>query len=53
MKIAIAGTGDIRHSSADISKAKRMVGYTTTHDIYRGMQEAINWYIENIGSKEK
>jgi nucleoside-diphosphate-sugar epimerase len=53
MKIAIAGTGYVGLSNADISKAKRMVGYTTTHDIYRGMQEAINWYIENIGSKEK
>jgi len=40
--------GDIRHSNADISKAKRMVGYAPTHDIYQGMEEAINWYIENI-----
>ena len=43
--------GDIRHSNADISKAKRMVGYAPTHDIYQGMQEAIDWYIENIGEK--
>jgi len=40
--------GDIRHSNADISKAKRIVGYEPTHDIYRGMEEAIEWYIENI-----
>ena len=40
--------GDIRHSNADISKAKRMVGYEPTHDIYRGMREAIEWYVENI-----
>ncbi len=40
--------GDIRHSNADISKAKTMVGYQPTHDIYRGMEEAIGWYIDNI-----
>jgi UDP-N-acetylglucosamine 4-epimerase len=44
--------GDIRHSNADITKAKRMVGYEPTHDIYLGMAEAIEWYIENIVSKE-
>ncbi len=43
--------GDIRHSNANISKAKRTVGYAPTHDIYQGMQEAITWYIENIGAK--
>jgi len=41
--------GDIRHSNADISKAKRTVGYAPTHDIYQGMDEAIEWYIESIG----
>jgi len=41
--------GDIRHSNADISKAKNFVGYTPTHDIYQGMREAIAWYIENVG----
>ena len=40
--------GDIRHSNADISKAKEIVGYEPTHDIYQGMQEAIEWYIDNI-----
>jgi len=40
--------GDIRHSNADISKAKKYVGYAPTHDIYEGMGEAIEWYIENI-----
>ena len=37
--------GDIRHSNADISKARKMVGYAPTHDIYQGMEEAIGWYI--------
>jgi len=39
--------GDIRHSNADISKAKQFVGYAPTHDIYQGMQEAIGWYVDN------
>ena len=44
--------GDIRHSNANISKAQNFVGYAPTHDIYQGMAEAIEWYIENIGEKE-
>ncbi len=40
--------GDIRHSNADISKAKTTVGYIPTHDIYQGMEEAIEWYIQHI-----
>jgi len=39
--------GDIRHSNADISKAKNYLGYMPTHNIYSGMSEAIEWYIEN------
>jgi UDP-N-acetylglucosamine 4-epimerase len=41
--------GDIRHSNADISKARKLLGYEPTHDIHRGMREAIAWYIENTG----
>ena len=44
--------GDIRHSNADISKAKTFVGYAPSHTIYQGMEEAIEWYIESIGKKE-
>ena len=43
--------GDIRHSNANISKAQNFVGYAPTHDIYQGMEEAIEWYIENIGGR--
>lgn len=41
--------GDIRHSNANISKAQTRLGYAHTHDIYKGMNEAIEWYIESIG----
>lgn len=40
--------GDIRHSNANISKAKSSLGYAPTHDIYRGMEEVIEWYIQDI-----
>jgi UDP-N-acetylglucosamine 4-epimerase len=45
--------GDIRHSNADITKARKIVGYEPTHDIYQGMEEAIEWYIENLGVKKE
>ena len=41
-------TGDIRHSNADISKAQSFLGYAPTHDVYQGMEEAIEWYIKHI-----
>ncbi len=40
--------GDIRHSNADITKAKTLVGYAPTHSIYEGMEEAITWYVEHV-----
>ncbi len=40
--------GDIRHSNADITKAKTLVGYAPTHSIYQGMEEAITWYAEHV-----
>jgi UDP-N-acetylglucosamine 4-epimerase len=43
--------GDVRHSLADISKAKRLLGYLPTHRISEGMQESMAWYIEDICKK--
>lgn len=39
--------GDVRHSLADISKSANLLGYQPTHRIKEGLEEAINWYIEN------
>ena len=36
--------GDIKHSNAEISKAKRLLGYDPEYDFDRGLQEAIDWY---------
>ena len=40
--------GDIKHSNADISKAKRLLGYEPEYDFERGLNEAIEWYKENL-----
>jgi UDP-N-acetylglucosamine 4-epimerase len=37
--------GDVRHSLADISKAKEFIGYAPTQRIGQGLQLAMPWYI--------
>jgi UDP-N-acetylglucosamine 4-epimerase len=40
--------GDVRHSLADIGKISRLLGYHPTHDVERGMREALAWYAHNL-----
>lgn len=40
--------GDIKHSNADISKARDLLGYEPEYDFARGLSEAIEWYKENL-----
>lgn len=40
--------GDIKHSNADISKAKKLLGYDPEWSFQRGIAEAIEWYKENL-----
>jgi UDP-N-acetylglucosamine 4-epimerase len=40
--------GDVRHSEADISKAKRLLGYAPTHRIEQGLGAALDWYRKNV-----
>jgi UDP-N-acetylglucosamine 4-epimerase len=40
--------GDIKHSNADISKARKFLGYNPEYDFARGLAEAIEWYKENL-----
>jgi UDP-N-acetylglucosamine 4-epimerase len=37
--------GDVRHSHADIRKARRLLGYEPTHTIEQGLDEALEWYV--------
>ncbi|MDC3416604.1 SDR family oxidoreductase [Aquibacillus salsiterrae] len=40
--------GDIKHSNADISKAKEYLGYNPEWSFERGIKSAIQWYKENL-----
>ena len=40
--------GDIKHSNADISKAKKLLGYDPDYDFTKGNALAIDWYKENL-----
>lgn len=40
--------GDVRHSLADISKAKNLLGYEPTHRVNEGLMEAMEWYINDL-----
>jgi len=40
--------GDIKHSNADISKAKQLLGYEPEYNFERGLNETIGWYRENL-----
>ncbi len=40
--------GDIKHSNADISKARNLLGYDPDWSFERGIEAAIAWYKENL-----
>ena len=40
--------GDIKHSNADISKAKELLDYDPDWSFERGIEAAIQWYKENL-----
>ena len=40
--------GDIKHSNADVSKAREMIGYDPSWSFERGIEAAIAWYKENL-----
>ncbi len=40
--------GDVRHSLADISKARTLLGYEPSHRIRDGLVEAMDWYVSDL-----
>ena len=40
--------GDIKHSNADISKARKFLGYDPEYNFSDGIKLAIEWYKENL-----
>ncbi len=39
--------GDVRHSLADIRKARKLLGYVPTVDVRSGIEHALEWYCRN------
>lgn len=40
--------GDVRHSQADVSKARQLLGYAPAFDIGAGVAEAMPWYVRFV-----
>ncbi len=45
--------GDVRHSLADISKAKQLLNYQPKYDLASGLEEAIRWYWEHFQNEAR
>lgn len=40
--------GDVRHSQADITKARRLLNYAPTHRLEEGIHVAMPWYVSHF-----
>lgn len=45
--------GDVRHSQADITKARTLLGYEPTHRVREGLVQALGWYVANLAPADK
>ena len=43
--------GDVRHSLADVAKARRLLGYEPSHHFRDGLVETMGWYVANLTGK--
>jgi UDP-N-acetylglucosamine 4-epimerase len=43
--------GDVRHSLADITKARELLGYAPTHRIRDGLRETMDWWVARLGKE--
>ncbi|AWL11648.1 UDP-N-acetylglucosamine 4-epimerase [Saliniradius amylolyticus] len=43
--------GDVRHSQADISKAKRLLGYEPEYRVQQGLTLAMQWYVRRLSDE--
>ncbi len=41
--------GDVRHSLADLTKAREVLGFDPRYNIRTGLEAAIDWYGKNLG----
>jgi UDP-N-acetylglucosamine 4-epimerase len=42
--------GDVRHSLADIGKAKALLGYHPEYSVKQGLDRTADWYIKNLAT---
>lgn len=42
--------GDVHISQADISKARRLLGYEPEWEVSQGLQRALEWYVQALGA---
>ena len=40
--------GDVRHSQADISKVKTLLGFNASHTVKSGMRETVKWFMKQM-----
>jgi len=40
--------GDIPHSQASIDKASQLLGYSPSHNVKDGLDEAVEWFMKNL-----
>lgn len=45
--------GDVRHSQADISKARQLLGYAPSHRIGEGLAQAMTWYVASLTGQQQ
>jgi UDP-N-acetylglucosamine/UDP-N-acetyl-alpha-D-glucosaminouronate 4-epimerase len=44
--------GDVRHSQADIGKARRLLGFAPSYGVGAGLKQTVTWYIKNFSPGE-
>lgn len=44
--------GDVRHSQADVTRARTRLGYAPTHTVGAGLGETLAWYAATAGAAE-
>ncbi len=43
--------GDVRHSLADITRAREVLHYAPSHSVAEGLEAALDWYAENLAPR--
>ena len=46
-----ARQGDIRHSMADITRARKSMGFEPAYTFRQGLEVTVDWYKKNLGSR--